>query len=315
LLLTLHSLPSLALFIFLSKVRRRLLQTESCILVKQDITCEGPCDDEQPLWWCELQGDDAAASQCTFVIFDGLEDNELDSDTNVASGITTLHIDGAEIVNGSLKVPKNAKKEYGKKEKRKTGKKGDRKRGKDKEGSRVLVSETRQVLAVRVIANDRSTTSSLSTMSDKIFGTNADTINLVERYNSCSYGQLVMEPYQGTTDKGFNIVDGVVEVVIDMDVDGVDNGIVREAAQAAATDILGDLSSQFDHVMFCLPPGTQGNWLAYGELYCREASKAKTPEAHTLFFTPPQRSSIRGIPPTMTFGATIRVHKCMRSVR
>ena len=27
-----------------------------------------------------------------------------------------------------------------------------------------------------------------------------------------------------------------------------------------ATDLLGSLPSQFDHVLFCLPPGTRGEW-------------------------------------------------------
>jgi hypothetical protein len=268
---------------------------EACLLSRREIICAADsigddCNDS-PEWRCELQGRDKAASQFAFVTFDGLEDSELNE---AISGVTTLHVDDAEIANGVLKLPKKAKKEYSKNEAPEPRKKkpadatedysqteaapkpvknDDTKGGKDKKGARVLVSGTRQVLAVRVIANDRSTTSSLSTMSDKIFGTNADTINLVERYDSCSYGQLVMEPYRGTTEKGFNIDDGVVEVVIDMNVEGVNDGGVRDAARAAATEKLGDLSSQFDHVMFCLPPGTAGGWIAYGKLYCREGNR------------------------------------------
>jgi hypothetical protein len=310
LLLTPLSLPALALFISLSKVRRRLKLTEACLLSKRDIMCADPLDSDckdMPKWRCELQGRDAAASLSAFVTFDGLEESKLDSEA-IISGVTTLLVDGAEVANGILEFPEKAKKEYSKKEKpaprkkpkkkdateedsqtkapRKPEKNDDTKGGKDKKGGRVLVSETRQVLAVRVIANDRSTTSSLSEMSDKIFGTNADTINLVERYDSCSYGQLVMEPYRGTTEKGFNVEDGVVEVVIDMNVNGVNDGGVRDAARAAATDILGDLSSQFDHVMFCLPPGTAGNWIAYGKLFCRKRNRNRRPLRLILFFFP-----------------------------
>ena len=43
-----------------------------------------------------------------------------------------------------------------------------------------------------------------------------------------------------------------------------DDDLVNRALNVAE-DKYGDLPSQFDHVMLCLPPGTAGNWIAYGE--------------------------------------------------
>jgi hypothetical protein len=147
------------------------------------------------------------------------------------------------------------------------------KKGEDKKNSRVLtnifVDNIRNVLAVRLTANNSSPVSILDKIGDKIFGTDGDEVNLVERFDSCSFGQLVMQPYEGVTNYGESISNGVIEVAIDMNVKGVnDNEVFSEAARVAA-DRLGYLQSQFDHVMFCLPPGTNGAWLAYGKFYCQ----------------------------------------------
>jgi hypothetical protein len=99
-------------------------------------------------------------------------------------------------------------------------------------------------------------------ISDAIFGTGGDQINLKERYASCSYNQLQMDPYEGPATSGHS---GVVEVDIDYDIQGASRSTIENRAVSAATALLGDLPSQFDHVMFCLPPGTSGDWLAYGK--------------------------------------------------
>jgi hypothetical protein len=147
------------------------------------------------------------------------------------------------------------------------------KKGEDKKNSRVLtnifVDNIRNVLAVRLTANNSSPVSILDKIGDKIFGTDGDEVNLVERFDSCSFGQLVMQPYEGVTNYGESISNGVIEVPINMNVKGVnDNKVFSEAARVAA-DRLGYLPSQFDHVMLCLPPGTNGAWLAYGKFYCQ----------------------------------------------
>jgi hypothetical protein len=235
--------------------------------------CDGDCPG-MPTWLCELQGDDTESARTAFVELDGIKDSEL---VEVASGVTTLRVEGGEIVNGSLKVPIGAKIEYGKRAASGLGEKNGKSKGKkgdDKKDSRALtnifVDNIRKVLAVRVTANDSSPGSTLDEIGDKIFGTNGDAVNLVERYDSCSFGQLVMQPYEGVTEEGESISNGVIEVAIDMNVKGINSIEVYYEAARAATDRLGYLSSQFDHVMFCLPPGTKSGWLAYGKSYCQE---------------------------------------------
>lgn len=43
---------------------------------------------------------------------------------------------------------------------------------------------------------------------------------------------------------------------------------MENAAYAQLETDLGNLESQFDLILFCLPPGS-GDWLAYGECECR----------------------------------------------
>jgi hypothetical protein len=80
-----------------------------------------------------------------------------------------------------------------------------------------------------------------------------------------------MQPYDDVTMGKESISSGVIEVAINRNANGVENGDVRDAAFTEATARLGNLPDQFDHVMFCLPPGTNpGGWIAYGKFYCRE---------------------------------------------
>jgi hypothetical protein len=52
----------------------------------------------------------------------------------------------------------------------------------------------------------------------------------------------------------------VTTVTISNTVIGTDNGVIRNAVTAA---LGSSFTSQFDHVMLCLPPGTSGSWIAY----------------------------------------------------
>jgi hypothetical protein len=116
------------------------------------------------------------------------------------------------------------------------------------------------VLVVRVIANDTRTTMSRARLSNAIFGTNGnDMVNLKERFDKCSYGQLKMEPFNGTTASGRPMTSddsdkaGVLNVRIHMEVEGQDPDDVMEAVLVQAEKRVGALEGQFDHVMLCLP--------------------------------------------------------------
>lgn len=117
---------------------------------------------------------------------------------------------------------------------------------------------TSTVLVIRVVAADASTSLSRSELSNRVFGTSGDKVNLASVYEDCSASKLKFIPATGN-----NIQDGVGEVTISQSVGNkkpfdVDNFIVE-----AAKKKFGDLENSYDHVMLCLPPGTAGSWVAY----------------------------------------------------
>lgn len=228
----------------------------------------------QEYWQCELQRSDVEQTGALFVNLDGLGD--LNLDVAAISGRTTLLVEGAFIVDGVLTAPAGSKRQFGQIDKR--GPAEARKRGAGNQrssgggiGVRNLAPiqpDVRTVLAVRIKAPDNTTTASMDTLRGDIFGIGrTDTaVNLKERFNSCSYGQTLMNPFVGQTNSSYMVDNGVVEVEISTLVTGQADSIVKNAATAALSTLLGiaDLSTTFDHVMLCLPPGTTGGWIAYG---------------------------------------------------
>ena len=225
-------------------------------------------------WQCELQGLDATESGLMFVDIEGLDASTM---VNVRSGDFTLFVEGGEITPyGKLKLPSGAPITISKAIRRGPANtfKGihqDDNNNDEENGRRKLnrmrskAVEQHRVLAVRIRANDSVTTSSATVISDKIFGTNGDINNLRERYATCSYGELTMAPFIGQTTTGVSISNGVYDIKVSMNVVGVDDALVREEASRVLTQTLGDLPSQFDHVMLCMPPGTHGRWIGYGK--------------------------------------------------
>ena len=109
---------------------------------------------------------DALASHVLIVDLDGIDDDELDLDNNVQSGVTSLFVEGSEIIpsENTILIPKNSKKTL-----EVAQESGTRQR---KLSTTPTVSS---VVAVRVIANNASTTSSVNLLRDNIF---YDDINL-----------------------------------------------------------------------------------------------------------------------------------------
>ena len=120
---------------------------------------------------------------------------------------------------------------------------------------------TSTVLVLRVSAADRSSTLSAKEISDRIFGTDGDKVNLVSLYNDCSASKLKFIPAVGK-----NILNGVGEIVLTQNIGGMNSVDVDNLVVADGNAKFGELSVLYDHVMLCLPPGTAGTWLAYGYL-------------------------------------------------
>lgn len=116
---------------------------------------------------------------------------------------------------------------------------------------------TRALLVVRVIALDSSTTSSMSQLSDKVFGIAGDIKNMKNQYEDCSYNQFNLVPAVNVEQ---GVVNGVMEISIAQNVKNTKSYDVQNAVTAA---IGGGKPWYADHVMYCLPPGTSGGWIAY----------------------------------------------------
>ena len=131
---------------------------------------------------------------------------------------------------------------------------------------RRLTTGTKTVLVVRVVANDSSTTASADQLSDSVFGTNGDLVNLKTQYAACSHNQLQFQPATGTgITNGNLIVDGTspssvfsllklsisfpnhsfdhqtgaTTVTINRNVLGVSDGIIRNAVTSALNTQFG----------------------------------------------------------------------------
>ena len=219
-------------------------------------------------WECELQSADADQAGVVFVSLEGLNDTELD--IQAVSGQTTLFAEGAVIADGSLSVPKGSKKTLGKVDKRGPAASSKKSKKATKKGRNLvpLAPVYREVLVVRVNAMDANTTADLPTLAGDVFGIGRDPtyVCLSERLNSCSYGETQAIPYNGVTPSGVTIQNGVTEIGVDTVVTGTLANVVHNTILRNLRVALGipNLSSVFDHVMLCLPPGTLGTWIAYG---------------------------------------------------
>jgi hypothetical protein len=127
------------------------------------------------------------------------------------------------------------------------------------ETRRQLLTASINMLAVRVKAADSTTSSSQAQISDAWFGTNGDPVNFKSQYGACSYGKLQVNAANTGT-----VTNGVFEVTIPNNVQGVSNSVIRNSVSTALSNSLGTLpSAQYNYVMQCLPPGTSGGWIAY----------------------------------------------------
>jgi len=118
------------------------------------------------------------------------------------------------------------------------------------------------VLAIRANAKDTSTSMDLQAMISRIYESK---YSLRRQYKKCSVNQLKLLPFEGKTSTGVNVENGVGEVFIDINVKGsVESKVEREMVNEANAKY-GNLSAQFDFVIFCMPPGT-GDWLAYASV-------------------------------------------------
>jgi len=157
---------------------------------------------------------------------------------------------------------------------------------------RRLKTSTRKVLAVRVVAADGAYNYTEAKLSDKVFGTDGDPVNLKSQTAACSYDQLqfVATPDRNITndhdpeDQTTGIVNGVMTVEIANLVN--EKSIDAELERAITTkinEVFGVNSPKdiAEHVMYCLPyrpfsitaKAYVGHWLSvFNNEYCNFVS-------------------------------------------
>jgi hypothetical protein len=229
-----------------------LQQIEATLL--QDSTLQ-----DVSIFVCELQGQDSklveggvSGSELTIeikpedveVLLAQMENTKLDGVTIYAPG---LAIDA----DNKLSFPEGVEIEFGM-ESSSAETNGD--------GRRLGVRDgIHSVLVVRVVASNTDTSLQYpaEVLSDKAFGTDGDTINLRERYRSCSYGQLLVEPTNNTL-----ATNGVREITVNTEIIYAETKSedVVNAAKMQLGDLVGGedvtIKETFRHVIMCLPTGT-----------------------------------------------------------
>eukprot|EP00587_Corethron_hystrix_P003358 CAMPEP_0113330368 /NCGR_PEP_ID=MMETSP0010_2-20120614/21576_1 /TAXON_ID=216773 ORGANISM="Corethron hystrix, Strain 308" /NCGR_SAMPLE_ID=MMETSP0010_2 /ASSEMBLY_ACC=CAM_ASM_000155 /LENGTH=647 /DNA_ID=CAMNT_0000192879 /DNA_START=73 /DNA_END=2012 /DNA_ORIENTATION=- /assembly_acc=CAM_ASM_000155 len=105
----------------------------------------------------------------------------------------------------------------------------------------------------------------LAELSDSVFGTAGDPINLRTQYMACSYEKIEFKP--GPPMDGVDAVNGAVTVTTPSSFSGVSNYVGESYLRAALQTMMGrSLPGDYDQIMFCIPPGTSAGWIAYASV-------------------------------------------------
>jgi hypothetical protein len=239
----------------------------ACLLrnVSASLTLQNPCVMQeveannqnlqvQPpnMFLCELQGADSELvangvsgseiaveirPEDVLILFAQMDNFDLDGLTVFAKGLAISKYDS------KLSFPPGVAIVFGNEEEEGGRRLGDR-------------DDIHSVLVVRVLAVN-TTMHSAAVLSDKVFGTDADINNLSERFRSCSYGQLLMQPTNHTI-----ATDGVADITVNTVIipKKTSSETVVNAVKAQLGDLVGDddvsIKQTFRHVIMCLPKGT-----------------------------------------------------------
>jgi hypothetical protein len=202
-------------------------------------TAQGP----HRVWECETLKTNGKSKILEMENLDSLPD---DIKAQFESAETLLIIPGAKIAGNKLKIPKNVK-----------DAKIEKMQNKRENQRQLLQSGDKKVLVVRVKTTGSlqgEPASTVEQLGDSVFGTLGDSVNLQSQYDACSHGTLTFSPLDEASNPSLS-APGVYE--IEVAVSGTSDDIVREAVRNALPNFA------FDYVMYCLPPGTDGNWIAY----------------------------------------------------
>jgi Gametolysin peptidase M11 len=120
---------------------------------------------------------------------------------------------------------------------------------------------TRKVLVLRVSTRDAAPKLSQPDLTANFFAD--DALTLRSQYKACSFGKLIFEPAED--DEVTGIVGGVLEIKLDMNAVNATRRTLTNTATLAAQFALGivSLEGNYDNVIYCHPPGTEGDWQGF----------------------------------------------------
>ena len=293
-----------------------IAQQAECVLLEKHIQFRQGFPTTQPTWDCQLTSDIdvVAAGNRRFVQIDGLPD---EVKAKARSGRTTLlpgsraSIDGRW---GRLKIPPGTQIAMGNHEyigelgQRPIASGGPEYKGKpggvdgepsigrhrrlnwaalgDKQTIVVWVNNTSSDGIQSVTSLDKST------LSDRVFGTGTDVVNLRSQYKACSVNGTDFVPLSDSR-VGNESEAGIVTINTTVALTAGDNSY---AMSNAVTNQLESLFGSpeffpFDHALICAPPGTIGAiawaylnyWLSiYNDDWCQEVSVQMHEIGHNL---------------------------------
>lgn len=131
-----------------------------------------------------------------------------------------------------------------------------------------VVTGTKSILVVRIIASGVGPSPSELELSDSVFGNNvdgngADLVTVKSQYDACSHGKInFVEANDRDGNNGVRIRHGAVTISVTNSVNEQDY-VIRNAVTNKFYSVFGVYPNALaDHVMYCMPPGAM-NGIAY----------------------------------------------------
>jgi len=121
------------------------------------------------------------------------------------------------------------------------------------------------VFAVKVDALDTQTSLSSDQISDKLFGTGSDKVNMKSQFADCSFNQFQLEPFIGTTTTGESVTNGVGEITMQFDMKNKFNYNMESEILKAINEKFGKTKDQFDHLIVVMPKDADA-FIAYANM-------------------------------------------------
>eukprot|EP00984_Skeletonema_dohrnii_P022286 scaffold11426_cov78-Skeletonema_dohrnii-CCMP3373.AAC.1 len=243
---------------------RRKLANDCTIMAIERLPLEEG-EDPEMIVECELNPDDADDVSGISLLLDASPAQlgalkQLINEGEVTPGNDKLNIVGAEIDDSAVHVPPGLDIA------------SSVRQNVEKEGRRRLVNTIGNLNMLLVKVTDVGGLvypDSATTMSDKVFGTGTDPVNLKSRLEECSWNQITVKPkaltVDGVPDDTHEVATGVIEVTIDISLTNQSPVKVRHAITTKVQQLLGySLPGPYDYVLYSV----QGcyvdcGWAAY----------------------------------------------------